>query len=316
MVRFVICALAFWLMFLPARTEAAPIVAHVFSPLKEGFAVVPVKGGKITSYRPAPRQNLQRAPQRAQPKAPARAQPRAPARVQKAPRQEQGMARKATPSRPTPAKAAPAKAASAKAPPARVANPKGRLDSLRSRQASATRPATTPAPAQKALTKARLSQVSASLKSAAKSIRMDKSLNGHRVIAGGSKAFDQVPAQYRAQVKASFQGEVRAVRLTRPMVVQRRYGGGAGESGSPYYTRQSYGSAALAKLRLALPRSNTAQNRTTHVIPAGSVILVGRTAPQQAGKVFGVGAKGGDEQIYVVNPKGAFSLKITGGLRP
>lgn len=221
------------------------------------------------------------------------------------------MARKATPSRPTPAKAAPAKAA-----PARVANPKGRLDSVRSRQASATRPATTPAPAQKALTKARLSQVSASLQSAAKSIRMDKSLNGHRVIARGSKAFDQVPAQYRAQVKASFQGEVRAVRLTRPMVVQRRYGGGAGESGSPYYTRQSYGSAALAKLRLALPRSNTAQNRTTHVIPAGSIILVGKTAPQPAGKVFGRGAEGGAEQIYVVNPKGAISLKITGGLRP
>ncbi len=311
-IRFLICAVLLAFALMPERGEARVVgVAYLSS--GQGDDVVQVRGAKRLNIRPAPRQRAQKI-RRARPQLRQRAPNR---QVQRrvAPRTTAITGRTAMR-----AKAAPARKPTA----ARVAQPRQRLAQIRKalalRKPASAKPKTSAKPAAapktKPLTRARLAAVSNSLKSAGNQVRYDNKLTGHRTIAGGVKAYDHVPKQYRQQVKNSFQGEVRAIRLTRPMVVQRRYGGGANESGSPYYTRQSYASRAIAKVRLALPRANKANLKTTHILPKGSIILVGRAAPQQAGKTFGVNAKGGDQQIYVVNPKAAKSLKITGGLRP
>ncbi len=129
------------------------------------------------------------------------------------------------------------------------------------------------------------------------------------IIARGDSAFEFVPQAYRASVASSFKGEAVAETLAEDLVVYRRWGGRARETGSPWFSQQPYVRPGNARRYLALPQANTAENLTAFRIPARTTILRGRVA-SQAGEIgFGPNAVGGGTQIYIPSPSVAIPIR-------
>ncbi|WP_150120213.1 hypothetical protein, partial [Sulfitobacter sp. HI0021] len=127
----------------------------------------------------------------------------------------------------------------------------------------------------------RLKDVKASLRQKSKvgfGLKLTKqgeksSLKGHTLIGKGSLAFSAIKNKaYRAQAAASFSGEVRAYRLESPMVVHRRWGGGASELGSPYSGRQTYKKSGNAARYQATHGSNNLSQKSTMIYPKGAIV--------------------------------------------
>lgn len=106
-----------------------------------------------------------------------------------------------------------------------------------------------------------------------------------------------LPSQFYGQVRKAFDGEIKAVRLKEPMVMYRTHGGVSGEKGR-WMTRIPFKDPVLARKRLALPADNPATKHSKFVVPAGTIIYVGKTAAQPQ---FGKHATGGAEQVFVPN---------------
>jgi RHS repeat-associated protein len=129
------------------------------------------------------------------------------------------------------------------------------------------------------------------------------------VIARGDAALEFVPSRYRAEVARSFRGEPVAETLAEDLVVFRRWGGRASETGSPWFSPQPYARPGNARRYLALPEANTAENLTAFKIPAGTTILRGKVG-SRAGEVrFGSNAVGGGVQIYLPDPSAAVPIR-------
>ncbi|MCL6286050.1 hypothetical protein M3P21_21270 [Ruegeria sp. 2012CJ41-6] len=136
-------------------------------------------------------------------------------------------------------------------------------------------------------------------------------LKGHTLLGTGRQAFSQIkePA-YRRKAIGAFLGDVKAYRLERPIVVHRRWGGKAEETGSPYVGRQQYKKAGNALRYQAIHGSNSLKEKSAHVVPKGAIILVGKASDESNEKGFTSRSVGGGEQIYIVNPKLAKSLRF------
>lgn len=152
---------------------------------------------------------------------------------------------------------------------------------------------------------ARAKAVGESLR-AAKVGRLDSRVRGHPVVARGAQAFDLVDPRYRQEVRESFQGPVVAYRLSRPMVVYRIHGD-SGRQGN-YFSRFSYKDVLRAARRLALPSANDLSRKTAYILPAGTVVLVGKVAPQVGTPGFPDTATGGGEQIVATDRNRPFAL--------
>ncbi|MEI2692539.1 MAG: RHS repeat-associated core domain-containing protein [Anaerolineae bacterium] len=119
---------------------------------------------------------------------------------------------------------------------------------------------------------------------------------------------DYVPARYRSSVADAFAGAPVASVTTTDMIVYRQWGGGADETGSPWFSPKPYTRPGNAQRYLALPEYNSAQNVSVFRIPAGTTIVYGKVA-SQAGQVnFGSNAVGGGAQVYLPNPSDAILL--------
>lgn len=138
-------------------------------------------------------------------------------------------------------------------------------------------------------------------KSFSKAIK-PQSLVGHQVLSRGPKAFQSVGSKVeRRRVRNAFAAGATLIKLNKPIVVHRHHQDGGGSNPSRWFSRQIYKSTKGAEKFLALPRGNDATNRSAYLIPAGSVIIVGRAASQASNtRVFGPNATGGGEQIYIV----------------
>lgn len=115
--------------------------------------------------------------------------------------------------------------------------------------------------------------------------------------------------RYRASVASSFRDEAVAETLANDLVVYRRWGGRAPETGSPSFSPQPYVRPGNARRYLALPERNTAENLTAFQIPAGTTILRGKVASQAGDIGFGPNAVGGGVQIYIPNPSVAIPIR-------
>lgn len=109
---------------------------------------------------------------------------------------------------------------------------------------------------------------------------------------------------YVRNVQRAFSGEITALRLKTPMVLYRTHGGKSGPIGQ-WATRIPFNDPVLARQRLALPNSATANKTTKFIVPAGTILFVGKVAPQPS---FGNYAKGGAEQIYLPNRNNLIKL--------
>lgn len=144
----------------------------------------------------------------------------------------------------------------------------------------------------------------AKLKPGFKEAAKPQSLKKHQVLAKGKNAYKYVPSRYVAIVQNAFIGEVKALKLRSDMIVHRRHSKREGyEIRSPWYSRQEYKTLTKARKHLATPISNPANKVSTYLIPSGSIILVGKVAPQIGKKGYSSNATGGGEQIYVTNPQ-------------
>jgi len=101
---------------------------------------------------------------------------------------------------------------------------------------------------------------------------------------------DNVPPQFRTQVRNAFESDVQVRTLTRDEVFFRYYGGESGPS-SYWFTPNR---VSNPRSTLALPPGNTAQHVDRVVIPRGTTVLEGTIAPN-------FGQPGGGQQIFVPN---------------
>ncbi len=124
----------------------------------------------------------------------------------------------------------------------------------------------------------------------------------------GQAALDYVPQRYRAAVGRSFRGDPEAITLTEALIVHRHWGGGASQTGSPWFSPKTYVRPGNAQRHLALPTGNTAENVTSFRIPAGTTILRGQVASQAGNAGFGPNAIGRGIQIYLPDPSVAIPL--------
>ena len=122
-------------------------------------------------------------------------------------------------------------------------------------------------------------------------------------------AFDYVKPKYLDNVAGAFKGKPIAVRLNRDIKVYRRWGGISEKMGSPWFTIKPYTHPGNAKRYLALPGDSTAKQLSEFVIPADTVVLIGKVADQTKAKHFGSHAVGGGIQIYLPNPSLARKIK-------
>jgi RHS repeat-associated protein len=117
---------------------------------------------------------------------------------------------------------------------------------------------------------------------------------------------DLVPPKYRETVARAFQGTPQVITLQEDLIVYRHWGGGAQEEGSPWFSPKSYIRPGNARRYLALPPGNTAERISVFKIPAGTIIIRGKVAPQV--EYFGPYAVGGGEQIYLPDPSKAILI--------
>lgn len=157
------------------------------------------------------------------------------------------------------------------------------------------------------LTATTIKSVRASLRTSNSGVQFDKSLRRHISLGSGEKALQTVELKKRVGIKSSFSGEVRAYELTRPMIVQRTWGGEAKESGN-WFSRKQYKNGENAQRFLALPADNTATKKSTFILPKGSIIIIGKAADMSRESGFRGNATGGGEQIYLTN-SGKFAPK-------
>jgi hypothetical protein len=97
--------------------------------------------------------------------------------------------------------------------------------------------------------------------------------------------------------------------LQEDLIVYRRWGGKAAETGSPWYSTAPYERPGNARRYLALPEGNTAESLTAFRIPMGTTILRGRTASMAGEPGFGAMAVGGGQQIYLADPRRAIKVE-------
>lgn len=164
----------------------------------------------------------------------------------------------------------------------------------------------------KPLSAKQIEAVRSTLRSAGTTIKLDKHLRGHKVVARGADALKKadVPHEYRVKVRKSFEGEIIALELTRPMIVHRRHGGEA-KPISFYTSRTNYKKPGNAQRYSALPLKNTAKEQNLLLIPKGSIILIGKAANQTRNtEDFGKNAVGGGEQIYFSDKSKFIPLKF------
>jgi RHS repeat-associated protein len=117
---------------------------------------------------------------------------------------------------------------------------------------------------------------------------------------------DLVPSKYREVVARAFQGTPQVITLQEDLIVYRHWGGGAQEEGSPWFSPKPYIRPGNARRYLALPPGNTAERISVFKIPAGTIIIRGKVAPQV--EYFGPYAVGGGEQIYLPDPSKAILI--------
>lgn len=117
---------------------------------------------------------------------------------------------------------------------------------------------------------------------------------------------EHVPAKYQGSVANAFAGTPVAGETTQDITVYRHWGGGASETGSPWFSPKPYVRPGNAQRYLALPLSNSAQNISVFMIPSGTTVIVGKVAPQTS--YFGSQAVGGGTQVYLPNPSNAVLL--------
>ncbi|MBC7252212.1 MAG: RHS repeat-associated core domain-containing protein [Anaerolineae bacterium] len=117
---------------------------------------------------------------------------------------------------------------------------------------------------------------------------------------------DLVPSGYRASVAQAFEGTPMVETLTEDLIVYRRWGGEARETGSPWFSPKPYVRPGNARRYLALPNTNTAENVSVFKIPAGTTIIRGEVAPRV--RDYGPHAVGGGMQIYLPDPEKAILL--------
>ncbi len=91
---------------------------------------------------------------------------------------------------------------------------------------------------------------------------------------------DHVPAKYRSSVADAFAGAPVASVTTTEMIVYRHWGGGAAETGSPWFSPMPYTKPGNAQRYLALPEYNSAQNVSVFRIPARTTVVNGKVASQ------------------------------------
>ena len=116
-----------------------------------------------------------------------------------------------------------------------------------------------------------------------------------------------VPPESREVVKGSFEGTPQVVTLQEDLIVYRRWGGGAQEEGSPWFSPEPYTCPEEARNRLALPHRNTAEHVSIFKIPAGTTIIRGKAAAQAVSDEY-FHAVGGGEQIYLPDPSKAILI--------
>ncbi len=136
---------------------------------------------------------------------------------------------------------------------------------------------------------------------------------GETGVAGGTSVakspFDVVPERYRASIARAFEGTPGVETLREDLIVYRRWGGKAVETGSPWFAQKPYVRPGAAQRYLALPSGNTAENMTAFRILAGTTILRGNAATQVGEVGFGSRAVGGGVQIYVPDPSVAIPIR-------
>jgi hypothetical protein len=126
--------------------------------------------------------------------------------------------------------------------------------------------------------------------------------------AAGS-ALDVIPEKYQAAVRRAFEGTPIAETLQVDLIVYRRWGGKAAETGSPWCSMTPYERPGNARRYLALPEGNSAENLTAFRIPMGTTILRGKAASMAGEPGFGAKAVGGGQQIYLLDPRRAIKVE-------
>jgi hypothetical protein len=125
---------------------------------------------------------------------------------------------------------------------------------------------------------------------------------GDDVVRSAGSWLDYVPPQYQDNVVGSFSGIPSVETLTDDLVVYRHWGGGAAETGSPWFSPKAYVRPGNARRYLALPDYNSASNISQSMIPKGTTIIYGKASSQVSNLGFGKYAIGGGSQIYLPNP--------------
>jgi hypothetical protein len=110
-----------------------------------------------------------------------------------------------------------------------------------------------------------------------------------------------LPRKYRARVLDAFEEAPIPVLLQRDLRVYRWWGGASPELGSHWFALHQYKKAGYAKRYLSLPAGNTAEHVSEFILPAGTVILIGKARNMQGIPGFGRHAVGGGVQIYVLD---------------
>ncbi len=118
-----------------------------------------------------------------------------------------------------------------------------------------------------------------------------------------------VPEKHRGAVGRAFEGSPIAETLQEDLIVYRRWGGKASETGSPWYCTTRYRRPGNARRDPALPGGNTAGNLTVFRIPKGTTILRGKAASMAGEPGFGAEAVGGGQQVYLPDARKALKVE-------
>lgn len=110
-----------------------------------------------------------------------------------------------------------------------------------------------------------------------------------------------VPKARRETVRRGFSGLPLVETLKQDIIIYRYFGGGSGATNSRWFTSELFKNADEARALLALPDANTAQDVALFRVPAGTTILRGTAADKLDEPGFGEYARGGGEQIYILD---------------